>query len=147
VEGCDWEMKIVFQSLAFLGLAAVLVGGVWCALAPSPDLHLIPWLPKAIASWANEYPAFRNFPAFGVVAMSLYFCVFSWFKKPHRQRLIGLAFFCSIVVSLFGVLLECLQIWLPTRFFDPYDIAWSIAGAFAGSILAFSVSICMIGRK
>jgi hypothetical protein len=45
------------------------------------------------------------------------------------------------------VLLECLQIWLPTRFFDPYDILWSISGAFAGSILAFSVSIYLIGRK
>jgi hypothetical protein len=116
-------------------------------LAPSPDLHHIPWLPKAIATWANDYPAFRNLPAFGVVAVILYFCVFSWFKKPHSKRLLGLAFFCSIVVSLFGVLLECLQIWLPNRFFDSYDILWSIAGAFAGSSLAFSVSICLIVRK
>ena len=120
---------------------------IHCALAPSPDLHHITWLPKAIATWANDYPAFRNLPAFGVVAVILYFCVLSWFKKPHSKRLLGLAFFCSIVVSLFGVLLECLQIWLPTRFFDPYDILWSISGAFAGSILAFSVSICLIGRK
>jgi hypothetical protein len=118
-----------------------------CALVSSPDLHNVPWLPKAIATWANAYPAFRNFPAFGVVAMSLYFCVLSWLEHFHPRRLLGLAFFCSIVVSLFGVLLECPQILLPTRFFDPYDIAWSIAGAFAGSILAFSVSICLIGRK
>jgi VanZ family protein len=104
-------------------------------------------LPNAIATWANEYPAFRNFPAFGVVAMSLYFCVFSWLQQVLPKRLLALALFCSIMVSLFGVLLECLQIWLPTRFFDPYDIAWSIAGAFAGSILAFSVSICLINRK
>ena len=135
------------RSFLIIFAAFAIFSAMHCALASSPDLHLIPWLPKAIATWANECPAFRNFPAFGVVAMSLYFCVFSWFKKPHRQRLIGLAFFCSIVVSLFGVLLECLQIWLPTRFFDPYDIAWSIAGAFAGSILAFSVTICLIGRK
>jgi VanZ family protein len=120
---------------------------IHCALAQSPDLQQIPWLPRAIASWANDYPAFRNFPAFGVVAMSLYFCVFSWIKKPHPKRLLGLALFCSIVVSLFGVLLECLQLFLPARVFDPYDILWSIAGAFAGSILAFSVSICLISRK
>ena len=79
--------------------------------------------------------------------MSLYFCVFSWLQQVLPKRLLALALFCSIMVSLFGVLLECLQIWLPTRFFDPYDIAWSIAGAFAGSILAFSVSIFLIGRK
>ena len=136
-------MRRVFNVLALFAILAT----IHCALAPSPDLHNVPWLPKAIATWANEYPAFRNFPAFGIVAMSLYFCVFSWLKQPHSERLLGLAFFCSIVVSLFGVLLECLQIWLPTRFFDPYDILWSIAGAFAGSILAFSVSICLISRK
>ena len=123
------------------------IGAIHCALAPSPDLHHIPWLPKAIASWANDYPDFRNFPAFGVVSLSLYFCVLSWLQQVHPKRLLGLAFYCSIVVSLFGVLLECLQIWLPARVFDPYDIAWSITGAFAGSILAFSVSICSIGRK
>ena len=138
---------IFLRSLFILCSILPTVGAFHCALAPSPDLHHITWLPNSIASWANEYRASRNFPAFGVVSMSLYFCVLSWFKKPHLQRLIGLAFFCSIVVSLFGVLLECLQIWLPTRFFDPYDILWSIAGALAGSILAFSVSICSIGRK
>ena len=79
--------------------------------------------------------------------MSLYFCVFSWLQKVHPKRLLGLAFYCSIVVSVFGVLLEYLQIWLPGRVFDPYDILWSIAGAFAGSSLAFSVSICLIVRK
>jgi hypothetical protein len=136
-------MRWIFNLIVLFAILAT----IHCALAPSPDLHHIPWLPKAIATWANDYPAFRNLPAFGVVAVILYFCVFSWFKKPHSKRLLGLAFFCSIVVSLFGVLLECLLIWLPTRFFDPYDILWSIAGAFAGSILAFSVSICLIGRK
>ena len=136
-------MRWIFNLIVLFAILAT----IHCALAQSPDLQHIPWLPKAIATWANDYPAFRNFPAFGVVAMSLYFCVFSWIKKPHPKRLLGIALFCSIVVSLFGVLLECLQIWLPTRFFDPYDIAWSIAGAFAGSILAFSVSFCLIERK
>ena len=131
----------------FLVFVFLTIGAIHCALVPSPDLHHVTWLPKAIATWANEYPAFRNFPAFGIVAMSLYFCVLSWLKQPHSKRLLGLAFFCSIAVSIFGVLLECLQILLPTRFFDPHDIAWSIAGAFAGSILAFSVSICLIGKK
>jgi hypothetical protein len=136
-------MRWIFNVIVLFAILAT----IHCALAPSPDLHHIPWLPNAIATWANEYPSFRNFPAFGVVAMSFYFCVFSWIKKHHPRRLFGAAFFCSIAVSLFGVLLECLQIWLPTRFFDPYDILWSIAGAFAGSILAFLVSICLIGRK
>jgi hypothetical protein len=136
-------MRWIFNVIVLFAILAT----IHCALALFPDLHHIPWLPNAIATWANEYPAFRNFPAFGVVAMSLYFCVLSCIKKPHPRRLFGAAFFCSIAVSLFGVLLECLQIWLPARVFDPYDIAWSIAGAFAGSILACSVSICLIGRK
>ena len=136
-------MRIFFTIFAVSATLAAMN----CALVSSPDLHNVLWFPKAIASWANEYPAFRNFPAFGVVAMSFYFCVLGWLQQVHPRRLLGLAFFCSIAVSIFGVLLECLQIWLPTRFFDPYDILWSIAGAFAGSILAFSVSICLIGRK
>ena len=136
-------MRRVFNVFALFAILAT----IHCALAPSPDLHHIPWLPNAIATWANDYPAFRNFPAFGVVAMSLYFCVFSWLQQVHPKRLFGVAFFTSIAVSLFGVLLECLQIWLPARVFDPYDIAWSIAGAFAGSILAFLVSMSLVGRK
>ena len=131
----------------FLAFILLTIGVVHCALAPSPDLQQINWIPSVIASWANAYPSFRNFPAFGVVAMSLFFCVFSWLQQAHPQRLFGLAFFTSIAVSLFGVLLECLQIWLPARFFDPYDIAWSIAGAFAGSVLAFSVSILLNCKK
>jgi len=136
-------MRWIFNVFVLFAILAT----IHCALAPSPDLHHIPWLPKAIASWANDYPDFRNFPAFGVVAMSLYFCVFSWFKKPHLQKLIGAAFFCSIAVSLFGVLLECLQIWLPTRYFDLYDIAWSVAGAFAGSSLAFFISMFSLLKR
>ena len=136
-------MRRVFNVFALFAILAT----IHCALAPSPDLRHIPWLPNAIATWANKYPAFRNFPAFGVVAMSLYFCVLSWLQQVHPKRLFGVAFLFSIVVSLFGVLLECLQLFLPARVFDPYDIAWSIAGAFAGSILAFSVSICLISRK
>lgn len=136
-------MRIFFTIFA----VSATLAAINCASVSSSDLHNVPWLPNAIAIWANEYPAFRNFPAFGVVAMSLYFCVFSWIKKPHPKRLLRLTLFCSIVVSLFGVLLECLQLFLPARVFDPYDILWSIAGAFAGSILAFSVSICLIGRK
>ena len=136
-------MKWIFTIFAGLNV----LSAFHCALAQSPDLRQIPWLPSAIASWANDYPAFRNFPAFGFVAMSLYFCVFSWLQQVHPKRLFGVAFLFSIVVSLFGVLLECLQLFLPARVFDPYDILWSIAGTFAGSILAFSVSICLIGRK
>ena len=136
-------MRWIFNLIVLFAILAT----IHCALAQSPDLQQIPWLPRAIASWANDYPAFRNFPAFGVVAMSLYFCVFSWLQQVHPKRLLGLALLCSIVVSLFGVLLECLQLFLPARVFDPYDILWSIAGAFAGSILAFSVSICLISRK
>ena len=130
--------------LFFLAFILLTIGSVHCALAPSPDLQQINWIPSVIASWANEYPSFRNFPAFGVVAMSLYFCVLSWLEHVHPRRLSGLAFFCSIVVSLFAVLLECLQIWLPTRFFDPYDILWSITGAFAGSFVALVVSRCLV---
>lgn len=136
-------MRILFTIFA----VSATLAAINCALVSSPDLHHIPWLPKAIATWANEYPAFRNFPAFGIVAISLYFCVLSWLKQPHSKRLLGFAFVCSVAVSIFGVLLEFLQILLPTRFFDPYDIAWSIAGAFAGSNLAFFVSIYLIGRK
>jgi hypothetical protein len=127
----------------FLAFILLTIGVVHCALATSPDLQQINWIPSVIASWANSYPSFRNFPAFAVVAMSLFFCVFSCLQKPHPPKHFGLVFFCSIVVSLFGVLLECLQIWLPARVFDPYDIAWSVTGAFAGSCLAFSVSILL----
>ena len=131
----------------FVAFILLTIGSVHCALAPSPDLQQINWIPSVIASWANEYPSFRNFPAFGFVSMCLSCCIFCSQRPLQLHSFFKFALFSSIIVSFLGILLECLQILLPTRFFDPYDIAWSIAGAFAGSILAFSVSVCILDRK
>ena len=78
-------MRWIFNVIVLFAILAT----IHCALAPSPDLHHIPWLPNAIATWANEYPAFRNFPAFGFVAMSLYFCVSICLQNSSSEKTFG----------------------------------------------------------
>lgn len=47
--------------------------------------------------------------------------------------------FSAVFVSLLAIILECLQVLMPGRFFDPVNIAWSIAGAFFWGFCAGSL--------
>jgi glycopeptide antibiotics resistance protein len=52
--------------------------------------------------------------------------------------LVATALLAAAAVSVAGVVLECLQLALPGRFFDPMDILWSVLGAVAGSLAGFA---------
>jgi VanZ family protein len=95
----------------------------------------IPVLPDFLAAWANANPTFRNFPAFGLLSVLLVFVGNLCRGTSEVRGLIATALLAAAAVSVAGVVLECLQLVLPGRFFDPMDIVWSVAGAFAGAIL------------
>jgi len=39
-------------------------------------MHSIPWIPDFIVEWADQNPNFRNFPAFGLLAFTLFAAAF-----------------------------------------------------------------------
>jgi VanZ family protein len=86
-----------------------------------------------LARWADSEPTFRNFPAFAVLSFAATLFSFLWTRSVSAAS----AFHAQVFVSVFSVVLEILQFWLPGRSFDRVDIAWSITGAFAGSVAAF----------
>lgn len=140
-------MKIVFRLLTFLVLAGVFGVVLWCAIAPSPDLVNIEWMPKWIGKWADANPTFRNFPAFGLLAMVFYAAGFAWFDPSRGAGQCALGFIAAVTASFAAVAMEVAQVRLPGRFFDPDDIAWSMAGALAGALVAFLAGIPLASRR
>lgn len=116
----------------FLFVGMVLAAAA-CALAPSPDMKSLAWMPRSVARWADAEPTFRNFPAFAVLAFVVTLFLYSWARSVSGAA----AFYAMFLVSLFSLVLEMIQLKLPDRFFDPLDIAWSITGSFAGSSAGF----------
>jgi VanZ family protein len=114
-------------------LAGIVLAAAACALAPSPDMKSLAWLPRFVARWADAEPTFRNFPAFAALA----FVATLFFFLSARSVTADSAFYAMFLVSLFSITLELVQLKLPGRFFDPLDIAWSITGSFAGSSAGF----------
>ncbi len=105
-----------------------------CATAPSPSIRNLEWIPKGVAAWADANPAFRNFPAFALLGFlgCLAMDAVPW--ELRKKPCLAKAFAVSAVVSAAGVALELLQLRIHGRFFDPNDIAWSLGGAFAGTV-------------
>ncbi len=118
-------------------LAGIVLAAAACALAPSPDMKSLTWLPRFVARWADAEPTFRNFPAFAALA----FVATLFFSLWARSASGAAAFYAMFLVSLFSLALEIIQLKLPGRFFDPLDIAWSITGSFAGSSAGFFLSL------
>ena len=125
--------RVSFILLLGFFLAGIVLAAATCALAPSPDMKSLAWLPRFLARWADAEPTFRNFPAFAALA----FVATLFFFLLARSVTAGLAFYSMFLVSLFSVMLEFVQLKLPSRSFDPLDIAWSITGSFAGSSAGF----------
>ena len=111
-------------------LVALIVAASQCALAPSPEMKALIWLPRSVAYWADLQPTFRNFPAFGAISLIAVFFVHFGFHSLNWGR----AVFVTLLVSVFSIILEVMQLMIPSRFFDLADIGWSIAGACVGSL-------------
>jgi len=127
-------MMRVLQRIIWGGaLIGVLGAVVWCGLAPSPDMAELGWMPRWLGRWANENPTFRNFPAFGLLAAAIYSSGF----VPLESGRGALAFFSAVASSAVALAVELSQLLLPTRFFDPDDIAWSMAGALSGAFFVW----------
>lgn len=134
------SLRRLYLALSGLVLLAILAVACCCALAPSPDMKSIPWLPLGVARWADTEPTFRNFPAFAAFGFFAALFSFVWMRSVSAAW----AFYSMFLVALFSVGLELLQLMIPARCFDRSDIAWSITGAFAGSVSAFFLCLLFV---
>lgn len=114
---CGKSLEWLLLSAGFVGLVLV----TFLSLRASPATSTVRWLPRFITHWADRHGQFCNFPAYAGLTVP-----FVLLARNRRQRLLAAAGLC-----LLGATLETCQRWIPTRFFDWYDILWSCAGVLA----------------
>jgi hypothetical protein len=95
--------------------------GTYLTLKKSSMLQEVWWLPGGVARWADEYGRFRNFPAYAVLALP-----FMIAANGRRARFNAFRW-----LALFGAVVEALQYFIPTRWCEWQDVAWSWAGLLA----------------
>jgi glycosyltransferase involved in cell wall biosynthesis len=100
--------------LGLLGLAA----GADLTLRRSSDLATVWWIPRVISRWTDLHGELRNLPAYFLLA-----CPYLAVLRSPRSRIAAI-----IALGVFGTVLECLQLFIPTRWFDLMDIALTWAG-------------------
>lgn len=141
---------LVTLSLRLFSLAltlALLAAIATCALAPSPNMREMVWIPQWLGEWADRNPNFRNFPVFAVFSGLLFF-VFGVFRLNTATCKLKTALRAALCASALGVLLEVLQLlFLSNRHFDWADIGWSTSGAFVGAIFALFLSMLSAPRS
>jgi len=121
-------LRLFLTGLLGLILAALVIIASKCALALSSEMKSLLWLPRSLAYWADLQPTFRNFPAFGLIsffATLFAHCVF-------RSLSVVCALSVVALVSGFSIILEAMQLTIPSRCFEWADIGWSVAGVCAG---------------
>ena len=116
----------LFRAACWLAGAIGIACGLYLTLKPSSMLTEVWWLPKGLAHWADNYGRFRNFPAYATLAVP-----FVLVCNGRRARAKAMAW-----LALFGAAVEGLQYWIPTRWCEWQDVAWSWAGLAATWIVA-----------
>ncbi len=107
--------------LGFLGLVA----GAYLTPRRSSDLATVWWMPRVISRWTDRHGELRNVPAYFLLA-----CPYLVVLRRPRARI-----WAIVALGVFGTALECLQLFIPTRWFDLMDIALTWAGLLLAWIL------------
>jgi hypothetical protein len=108
----------------FLGLAAGILGVglvLYLSLKSSSRMTEVNWLPAGLTRWADAHGRFRNFPAFGLIALPFLILASS---RVRRFQIAG-------ALALLVALLEVLQNWIPARSPDVWDVVWASLGLLA----------------
>lgn len=116
----------------------VLAVGVICLLmflswTPDPRMRSISWLPEFVTAWADENTTSRT--GFGMFLLGL---VVGFWNCSQRQELRNFLWYL-LGMSGMVLLMELVQVVLPNRVFDWYDVLWGIGGGQFGVIFAFAI--------
>jgi len=105
-----------------LGITCVGVFGVGLAIflsvKSSPSMSAVGWLPHFITHWADRHGRSCNFPAYAMLAIPFLTIA------PGRLHRAGATVLLAILVA--G--LEIIQLWIPTRYSDKWDVFWGWSG-------------------
>jgi hypothetical protein len=105
-----------------LGITCVGVFGVGLAIflsvKSSPRMSAIGWLPHFITHWADRHGRLCNFPAYAMLAIPFLAIA------PGRLHRAGAMVLLAILIA--G--LEIVQLWIPTRCSDKWDVFLGWAG-------------------
>jgi hypothetical protein len=108
-----------------IGIAGVGIFGVWLAIflsvKSSPSMSAVHWLPHFITHWADHHGQSCNFPAYAMLAIPFLALA------PGRLHRAGVTVLLAILIA--G--LEIVQLWIPTRCSDKWDIFWGWSGLMA----------------
>lgn len=132
------------RAIAIAGASLLLLAIAWCALSSSPNMREMWWIPNGVGAWADRNPNLRNFPAFALLAATIYLLV-SAFPPSDVRHPLGLGAFAAFAASALGVLLEAVQLVLPTRTASWADVGWTVAGSAAGGFV--SALLVLLTRK
>ena len=151
--------RCLLTTVTCLLAAGLLLAILICALAPSPNMREMWWIPDWLGTWADRNGNFRNFPVFTVFAALLFFAwnllsPISDIRRLTSAKSLSLlvsspvvrgpvvlrrAALCFCAAVLLGASLEVAQLLLPNRRADPMDLLWMALGAFVGAITATSL--------
>ena len=109
----DWRAWIA-AAVTFVGAGCA----VYLCFRGSGELKTVPWLPRAVGEWADQHGRFRNLPAFFLLACPAMLALRD--AAPRWQA--------ALALGTFGTLLECGERFVPGRWVEWQDVAWSWAG-------------------
>jgi hypothetical protein len=114
----------VIRTTCVVAIICGVISAVYLTDRRSCDLQTIPWLPwwlRDVAHWADYHGRFRNVPAYGMLSVPV---LVLFTTTRNRGRAV-------VYLAMFATIMEYTQLFIPTRYFDWYDIAESWIGIVA----------------
>lgn len=122
------------RRLTFVCAALALTALAFLSLRPSTFVDQVPWMPHWLGAWADHHGVFRNTVAFFAVGLFLFSAL-----GRHWTHVLALAIFATSI--------EVAQRWIPSRVYDPQDIAASLAGIALAWLVVLVVRAVVVRRR
>jgi hypothetical protein len=120
----NWFEKNNRTSTSWFRLGIICVGifgvglAIFLSVKSSPSMSAVGWLPHFITHWADRHGQLCNLPAYAMLAIPFLAVA------PGRLHRTCVVFSLAILVA--G--LEIVQLWIPTRCSDKWDVFWGWSG-------------------
>lgn len=106
---------LLASSAAIVGVACAM----YLSLRSTGELASVPWIPDFVGHWADQNGRLRNLPAYFLLTVPVLFTVRDYISRARAV----------IAVGVFGTVLELAEFFVPRRWVEWQDIAWTWAGA------------------